>query len=242
MPKKKSASPAAKRAGITVNASAEQLAKESSEPAPVTVGEVASQVQWALSGIFALHFMALIVALSSNWAPSFLQGELMNLLSPYLTTTHQAYGSSPLQLTHAEQVDFPLQIQWLQDGSDNWQIEDSLTRAGANWKNFSRVIKIIGVDLPESEVLSEVGLRLVQQIESRESVEVKAVRFVVSHVLSFDEDLAIATGREELLGDDREPTIIFDAVVIRKAGTPIGLIPQQDASRTSKAVSARALP
>lgn len=242
MPKRNSPSSVSKRDRNAGKSKAEQSSSETSNSSEVAYDGIGRKVQWILSSIFVLHFMALLVALSSNRAPSYLQGELMNWLAPYLTTTHQSYGSIPLQLTHGEQVDFPLQVEWLADGDPNWQAEASLTQAGARWTSFARVIQVIGIDLPESEILSELGLKLVKQIEARESVAVREIRFVVNHVLSFDEDLAIATGREELLSDDRQPAIVFDAVVVRQADSPIGLIPQQDASRTSKAVSAKAFP
>lgn len=242
MPRNKSARSDSKRERIAGKPIAEPTTQGALHASGVAPGGLSRRVQWALSSIFALHFIALLVALSSNRAPSYLQGELMNWLAPYLITTHQSYGAIPLQLTHAEQVDFPLQVEWLADGDAAWQVEDSLSRTGSKWTNFARIAQIIGIDMPESEILSELGLKLVQQIEARESVQVKEIRFVANHVLSYDEDLAIATGREELLSDDREPAVVFSAAVVREAESPIGLIPQQDASRTSKAISARTFP
>src|SRR5690606_19425426 len=103
----------------------------------------------------------LLLALSSNLAPSYLQGRLLDAVGPYLHGTHQYYHALPLELTRAEPLDFPLRVELQAEttGSDSeqspaeWQ---SLSLAGlfgsdriqgkasdARWHNLARWLTLI---------------------------------------------------------------------------------------------------
>lgn len=78
---------------------------------PQQIGWPPAWVRNTVSLLIILHGFALITAVSSNLAPSYLQGRILNGLALYLNTTHQAYNALPLELTRGEPADFPLRVE-----------------------------------------------------------------------------------------------------------------------------------
>lgn len=225
--------PSARTAVETPDSELASPVHQSSNSAAVS----SATLQRILSVVIVGHLGALLLALTSNFAPSFLQGELMGYLSPYLTTTHQSYGALPLELTHADAIDFPMHIEIKKTGRD-WS---SLKLPGfetdvrhSRWPNLARILAIIAQEEPESEILSEIALRLVHVAEQRSSTPISAIRLVQPHVLSFDEDSVVSSGGGALLEDELGAEIVFSAQVVCSADASIGLVPTQTASRTSR--------
>lgn len=180
------------------------------------------------------HFTALLLTLSANLAPSYLQGRLTAWFSSYLVTTNQDYTALPLELTHADAIDFPLVLEVHRTGDEpqSWR---EVKLPHARWQNFSRWIRLISVDQPESELLADVLAHFAGVIEERQSKELDAIRLVAPKVLSYDEDALVAGG--EPASESFEQEIAYKAHIIRDPLThQIQLVPAQDPLRTSKPV------
>lgn len=216
-------------------------------------------VRNTLSLLIILHGLALIVAVSSNLAPSYLQGRILNRLAPYLNTTHQAYNALPLELTRGELADFPLQVE-LQTSAANtgadvaehaWQpmsIEGLVNFAVAptaqratRWSNLARWLSLTASADPENEILSDFSARCVTLAEKQTGQRYSGVRLVSPKVLSFDEDMALAGGIRELFDEEFQPTIVYSANIVRlqdgASQERLSLVPVQSAARTSKPAS-----
>jgi hypothetical protein len=218
------------------------------------VCEATPQVQWFASWLIIFHFSALLIALSANMAPSFLQGEMTSWLAPYSVTTGQSYGAIPLELTHAEPIDFPLLVELHrpQDDPQTWQTADlpyarvsrsgDVNLRGSRWPNVSRLIRMSAIDDPESEILSDIAAQAVKAMQRGRQEEFDRVRFLAPKVLSFDEDAIVAAGQGSLISGELSPEIVFSAWIVRDSDEGIKLIPQQDAARTSKPVKSEIRP
>lgn len=192
------------------------------------------------------HFAVLITSLFANYAPSYLQGEVLTLLEPYTIPTHQAYRALPLHLTHGESVDFPVQLQAKIGDATAWEDLQIGTweLSSTRWRNLARRIVLIAEDDPENEILSEIAIRTVDRVNSLRSRKLTAIRFVQPYMLSFDEDSLVQAGQAELLGD-MEPTVLFQAEVVYEQGQVVGLLPDIGESRVSpvaKAPTGRKIP
>ena len=189
--------------------------------------------QVVFSVVVILHFSALFVALGSNLIQSRLQQSLMGWLSPYLISTAQGYGTTPIELTHGEDFDFPVQLEYLQQGSDQWRRINSngLSRATqTRWPHLMRTLGIVMQDDPEAEVIAEFLFRLVIVAES-ELKNVSAVRILQPDRLNFDEAKIAAEGGEDLVGD--KDFVLYQASVVRKGDAIVGLNPSQERYRSS---------
>ena len=210
-----------------------------------------------VSLLIVFHLAALIIALSANLTPSFLQGELNTYLAPYHVTTGQDYLMLPLELTHGASMDRPFSVQFRLSGNPNWHdmdlpgavtVRNGATRfTRSRWPNFSRLLVWIMENEPESELLSEFASQCVRHLEATESNKsadlrndesseaITEIRFIQPHVLSFDEALIVAEGQEELIAEELSPEILYHGYVVR-IGSEIGLIPAEDSSRTAKPI------
>jgi hypothetical protein len=227
------------RASDAVKASSQDNAEQSG-------CEASSRVQLLVSCLIVFHFGALLLALSANMAPSYLQGELAAWLAPYSVTTGQAYDAVPLELTHAESIDFPLLVELhrSQDGPQDWQMVEppdvSRSRSGevnmrySRWPNLSRLTRLIALDDPESDVLSEIAAQAVIATQQADQDTYDQIRLVAPKVLSFDENSIVAAGQAAFISDELSREVVFSGWIVRDAEQGIKLIPQQDASRTSK--------
>ncbi len=194
------------------------------------------------------HFGALLSALAANLSPSYLQGQLTELLSPYSATTSQTYNSIPLELTHAEPFDFPLQVELLpsDEAGEDWQsmllpgshsrVPNSLGFRWSRWPNISRVIQLIATDQPDSEILSDIVARLVVIAERQTGRTFRAVRLRTPKVLSYDDDALLASGQTSLQDNDPSVEVAYRATIIRESERDISLIPEQLPLRTAKPV------
>lgn len=206
--------------------------------ATATADAPSAKVRVVASLLVVLHFSALGIALSANLVPSFLQGELLAWLSPYLQTTRQAYGAVLLEWTHAQAIDFPVAVEW-QTADSEWSPlpwGGSLQRVPPSyWPNLGRNVRLIAEDQPDNELLCDIAFRLLQHAGGSDE-NIVAIRMLQPHVLSFDEDLIVAAGRESLIEAELEPDVFFAASVVRdNDGQAVGLIPWQAADRTAKA-------
>ncbi len=219
-----------------------------SDPALAPALRATDTVRRFMSFLVVAHFLALILTLSSNLGPSYVQGELGRWAAPYLVTTNQKYVALPLALTHADTIDFPLWIELRPSGSgpDAWQRFDlpgsssgrgeaSLTRS--RWPNFSRMVRLVAEEQPDSELLAEIAAQVVRAAEARQEARFDQVRFVQPHVLSFDEDAIVDQGQASLIAQELEDEVVFTANVVRDSRGDIGLVPMQESSRTSKPLS-----
>ncbi len=212
---------------------------DSEPPANAALSSLPSWLQGLCSLAITLHLFALLIALSSNLAPSYLQGKLLGLLSPYLVTTHQIYRTVPLELTHAEKQDFPLVFEALDsDGSDNQWRELTATDlpplSSKHWSNFSRWFALTAEQQPEAEVLADLSARYLNRAEASTGARYQAVRAVIAKVNSFDEDFALQLGVASTDDAAYQPSELFRAFVVRRENRPLSLVPAQAPLRTSK--------
>lgn len=210
-----------------------------------------SWLQAVCSLAIVFHFAALLVALSSNLAPSYLQGKLLDFFSPYLVTTHQAYRAAPLELTHAETLDFPLVVELRsEDGSEpQWQplsctITPPSAQLGrptgwAHWNNFARWFTLTADQQPEAEVLADIAAGCIALAELQSGQRYEAIRMLTRHVNSFDEDNALQLGLATMEDEAYQPLELFRAAVIRRESRPLSLVPAQQPLRTSKPTGRR---
>lgn len=218
------------------------------------------RVRSLASALICAHLAALMLGLSANLAPSYLQGQLTAWLSPYLVTTGQSYQALPLELTHAEPFDFPLWVELLPSDESNasWQplrlpntrqTTDESSRRGvggldqrfSRWANYSRMIRLIATEQPDSEILSDIAVQLVRSAaaQSARRQNFRAIRLVAPKVLSYDEDAQVASGQLDLDADLLAPTIVFEASVVEGPSGELSLVPSLSPLRTAKPLAQR---
>ena len=223
------------------------------------IGWPSAWVRNTVSLLIILHGLALFVAVSSNLAPSYLQGRILTRLAPYLNMTHQAYNALPLELTRAEQADFPLRVE-LQTAEANtatevagqvWRpmtiarlvdfAEAPTAQRATRWANVARWLSLTASADPEDEVLSDFSARCVALAEKQTGQRYSGVRLISPKVLSYDEDMALAGGMREPSDEAFQPTVVYSANIVRlHEGTNeerLSLVPSQPAARTAKPTS-----
>jgi len=219
-----------------------------------------ARTRWIVSGLIALHFTALGIALSANMAPSFLHGEILPWLAPAHVTTAQDYVLLPLELTHAARIDMPLVADVRLVGDPRWrrirlpQIASSASTAAnseqqivdwsssrSRWPNLSRLITWIALEQPNSEVLPEFALQLLKYAAACEPSwqleSLAEIRLLQPHVLTYDEWIMLDRGQDSLLGDALSGQVVYGAKVIHTAGGELRLMPWQEPAMTSKPLS-----
>lgn len=245
-----------KKSRPSISSSSIQASQETSEAIHESHSAIdglpSLRMQLSISLAIAFHFCALLIAFSANLAPSYLQGQLTAWLSPYAITTNQAYNAFSLELTHAEPLDFPLYVELLpvnqQDGkqSEEWQkmlLPGSSSRKFAShdvrwsrWSNLSRVIQLIAIEQPDSEILSDIAARLVVIAEEQTGNSFRAVRLITPRVLSYDQDARVFSGASSLEDDELSPTVVYRATIVRDSTSRISLVPDEIPLRTAKPV------
>ncbi|MCA9156813.1 MAG: hypothetical protein KDA51_13220 [Planctomycetales bacterium] len=226
---------------------------------PPQIGWPPAWVRNTVSLLILLHGLALIVAVSSNLAPSYLQGRILTRLAPYLNMTHQAYNALPLELTRGELADFPLRVELQMPAANTamdvagqvWQpmtiatlVDFAKTPAGqpaTRWANLARWLSLTASADPEDEILSDFSARCVALAEKQTGQRYSGVRLISPKVLSYDEDMALAGGIREPTDEVFRPTVVYSANIVRlHEGTKqerLSLVPAQPAARTAKPTS-----
>ncbi|MEZ6150454.1 MAG: hypothetical protein R3C09_10065 [Pirellulaceae bacterium] len=254
----------------TSPATSGELARPAPEPLETTgrslqpldtnqIGWPSAWVRNTVSLLIIAHGLALIVAVSSNLAPSYVQGRILTRLAPYLNMTHQAYNALPLELTRGEPADFPLRVE-LQvpvadttngDARQVWQpmtiarlgdfAEAPAGQRATRWANVARWLSLTASADPEDEILSDFSARCVALAEKQTGQHYSGVRLTSPKVLSYDEDLALAGGIREPTDEAFQPTVVYSAHIVRlNEGTSaerLSLVPAQPAARTAKPTS-----
>ncbi len=88
----------------------------------------------------------------------------MGWLSPYLISTAQGYGTTSIELTHGEDFDFPMQLEYLQQGTRQWRRINSNGLSRATWTRWPYLMRTLGIvmqDDPDAEVIAEFLFRIV---------------------------------------------------------------------------------
>lgn len=206
------------------------------------------RTRWLISVALLLHFGVLLFQLSANVAPSYLQGKIDDWLAPLLVTLNLDYGATPLELTHAAPIDFPLLVELLpadaaHDAPQAWQTlelpnatlssNDTWDFRRSRWPNYARLIRLVAVEYPDSELLADIALPFVHYAESRSRNQFSALRIRAPKVLSYEEEEARASGYEELEGQEARGTVVFGATIVRTSSS-IVLVPFQEPARTAK--------
>lgn len=199
-----------------------------------------------ISVLICLHFAALLASLASNMSPSFVQGKLQDFLSPYLVTTAQDYGAVPIELTHADPMDFPafVQVHRRSDPKQLWQSVQLPAVAGesvrpinwtrSRWANISRFTRLIAEDFPDSEILSEIALSILNSSQVEDPENVDGIRIVAPHIPDFDEFEIVMLEGEEFTSASFQDQVVYSADVVRSTAGEIGLVPFLQDLRTSK--------
>lgn len=228
--------------GVNPDSTVETEQKASGTPSP-TPGKSTSEnsptpatwIRVLFSAAVIIQFCGLYLALSANLFQSRLQQELMSFAAPYLVTTGQQYGTQPLELTHAEAFDLPLQVELLMDESDQWKpLPLSVRQQYSRWPNLARRLRLIIEDDIESEILADFAYRFAMSWEELEgSNEIQAIRYVQPFTPNFDEGSALAQGRGGLL--ETSGQVLYLATAIRRKESLLGFVPSQERYRSSKA-------
>lgn len=253
MPKRKRREPDTPRPNPALTPPRTATGRDSSKGAQeADLGMPTGIVRWLVSCLIALHFTGLGIALSANLAQSFLHGEVLVWLAPVHVTTGQDYIMLPLELTQASDMDAPVVIEvmraqeqaWKQLGFPKGELTVDASHA-SRWPNLARLLYWISQQQPDSEVLPEFALRAIRSSsqaadgEASDGNPIAAIRLVQPHVVSYDEDLAIANGRAAFFADAMQSNVIYAARIVRDVdGRIAGLVPEQDPSLTSKPTSA----
>lgn len=218
-------------------------------------------VRGLISLAIIVQVLSLLLAYSSNLAPSYLQGRILNVVGPFLHLTHQYYHALPLELTRADPLDFPLRIELQAEAAnrseglmaESWQplalatlFGDSRVQTDVHdtrWQNLARWLTLVASADPESEILSDFAARAVVLAEKQTGQRYQAVRLLSPKVLSYDEDLALAGNLREPTDEMFQPSVLYSASVVRLGGSAdasgadrqsLSLIPTQDSLRTAK--------
>ena len=230
--------------------------------APNPEGDVPTRLDWPVawqlqlvSLLIVLHGSVLLTVLSSNLAPSYLQGRVLDVLSPYLNMTHQAYNALPLELTSSEMIDFPLQVELQAEAlsaaavQPDWHpmsLEGPIAfdkppaaLRNTRWSNMARWLLLTASVDPESEVLSDFAAQCVRLAEKQTGQRFQAVRFRSPKVLSYDEDLALLANLRDPTDQEFQPSVVYSANIVRLADEHEGaqrlsLVPAQAPQRTAK--------
>ncbi len=186
------------------------------------------------SAVVLFHFAALILALSANLFPSRLQDHLLKWFSPYLVTSAQAYGSMPLELTHAESFDFPLQVEGLSQDDNRWVplkipgITDT-SPARTRFSMLGRAMSLVLEGDPESEVVSQIIYRLLKIAQTNQRQPLEKVRVIRPFVPDYDQ---ATNGTSDV---DQGPEVLFTAQIVREGDEIVGVVPEIENYRQSKA-------
>ena len=197
-----------------------------------------SRGKWLFSVFASAQILIIVLSLLSNYAPSYLQGEILNWLSPYVVSTHQLYGAKPLELTHSEDIDFPVHIDVQYEGDNRWSSVQFKTQdlQKTRWPMFARIFAVVVSEDSENEVLSEITLAIVRKVDSLQRKKIRRIRLYQPHVFSFDEDSYVNAGQADLLDGLTDDTQLFAAdVVYDSSSNIIGVLPILSEYRTSPA-------
>ncbi|MCA9127745.1 MAG: hypothetical protein KDB22_11695 [Planctomycetales bacterium] len=206
-----------------------------------------SKVQITISILVVLHFSILILSLSANLSPSFLQGKLVDLLGPYLITTGQEYGAVPIEITHAEPIDFATLVQVHERGAQPGEwislalpgVIDSTARpvnfANSRWTNLSRLLRLIAEEFNDSDVLAEFAASIANR--HSQDMDIDAIRILAPHVPSYDKYEELRLAGLPFNESTFPPVIAYYANVVAQ-GEQLRVIPYLEPLRTSKPVSA----
>ncbi len=236
MPKRKSPRSLQPTASATISSSS--IVEGETCPSP--------RLRSIVSLLVVAHLATVLIALAANLAPSLLLGKMTQLTSAYAGTTNQIYTGLPLELTHAEPFDFPLNVEMQSSEltGTEWQamplpgIEqprtDSHQLRFSRWSNFSRVMRMVATNQPDSEILADIAARLVELAEKREQQTFQGIRFIAPKVLSYDEDALLASGQSTKHDEELLSTIVYSATILRDVDGRLSLVPQQIPLRTAK--------
>ncbi|QDV24481.1 hypothetical protein [Aureliella helgolandensis] len=228
----------AARSGVEGRTSDGSVHSSPQPPSPV--------VRRWVSLLVVVQLSLVVLSLAANLSASYLQGKLLDIAAPYLVSTGQDYGAVPIELTHAEDINRPLHVQLHRAGdrAADW-IPLALPgeQAGANgianwsrsrWPNLSRILQLIALEIPDSEILSEVAAQILATAGQRDLTSVDAIRFVVPFAPSYDEYSILTSAQGSLSQDLFEDEVLYSARILRSADGQLTLVPAQDGLRTSK--------
>ncbi|MCA9194484.1 MAG: hypothetical protein KDB03_22090 [Planctomycetales bacterium] len=148
-----------------------------------------------ISVLLLAHFLALLLTWSSNLAPSELQLRLNSIFKYYLVPTGQVYGGIPLEITHGEELDFPIffDIGFDREGATHWVrlptpsslVEDSAL--DSRWASYSRACIQIWRESPNADVFADLAVLVVRRAAELQLGDCQYVRIVRPHVLTRSE-------------------------------------------------------
>ena len=216
-------------------------------PQPPTETKTLSDAKrWCLSIFAAFHLLALIIALSANFAPSLLQGRMTSALSFYHVTTAQDYNLLPLELTHGSRLDRPVYFQIKAPSSATWQTLDCQScqmvkdigqaNNSHTWQNLTHVLTWLATQEPDSPLLAEVVFRLAKQVDGLEPNS--RVRLLIPHVPTYDEFEIIRGQEGAVVSDLFDPEILYSANIVIDDEGEVRVVPEQSAELNAKSLLA----
>lgn len=229
-----------------VGPAAEPPLEPDSTAATTNAGRLTPAQQGLVSGCLVVHLGILLLSLSANLSPSFLQLEMLSWTSMYSVTTAQDYGAVPLEWTHGESLDFPMLIEVHQQGQpqDRWttlelpNVTVSSQRpvqwSASRWSNVSRSVRLLYNDTQASEILAELAARRLATAPESLSSDVDRIRVVSAVVVDYAQHQE-AMANQLSIAEAFDDEVLFVADVLKTTNGQVVLVPAEEAMRTSKA-------
>lgn len=227
--------------------------KNSGIPREAAAAEDSHQAAHTLSPLYrriasiciVAHMAVLLLSLSANLSPSYLQGVMLDWAELYTISFGQDYGAVAVELTHGESLDFPvaIQVQSDEDDAGEWttlsppgvQIDDErpVNWSRSRWPNLSRAVRLLYNDTEDTEALAILASAAIHGSSNRSSGNVVRVRVVSPTVLNYEQySAAIQAGYTVAEAYDDE--VVYTASLVRLAGGEIVLVPEEESLKTSK--------
>lgn len=197
------------------------------------------------SACIVLQVGVLVLSLSANLSPSYLQGMMLDWAELYTISVGQDYGAVAVELTHGESLDFPvaIQVQSESDDAGEWttlsppgvQVSDKrpVNWSRSRWPNLSRAVRLLYNDTEDTEALAILATAAIHGSSNRRLRNVSRVRIVSPTVLNYEQYSTVMQAGYTV-GEAYDDEVIYTASLVRLAGGEMVLVPDEEPLKTSK--------
>lgn len=187
-----------------------------------------------------VHLFTVCLALSANLIPSELQLRLLGAVGFYASTINQAYGLLPFEMVQGSEHDhlFAFQVHVANSAGDQWQsvLPPSITspaKTNHAWKRFMRLSGMLAVQ-EEHAIVTKLCEAATRSFEDQHSATVDSVRMVRQIVPSFEQDLLIAQGQQEIIARELEDEVLYQARIVRFPDGRLAFVPETSSTRAAR--------
>ncbi len=213
------------------------------------------QVQRFASCVIVFHLGILLLGLSSNLSPSYLQSTFLDWTSIYSVSSGQDYGAIPLEWTHGETMGYPLVVQISRSAdASSWAtlpppgvaITDvrPVDWTQSRYAHLSRAVRLLFSDTEDDEILGEFVTAFLRAAPVRDVDGIQKVRLVAPSVVNYQQHQDLLAAGDLTLLEAFPDQVVYTASVVKSESMQFTLVPDMDTSRTSKSefVSGGTLP